>query len=159
MGLIRSRIQAARRQKVEERAAAANVKAAQPPQVRYSWSQTLVWSVVQVLRHAWLNVYPLLALVVGVAFIVFVKQTREILANLEQEWLFVGVLAAWAVSIWYSMRVLSSTDFPGDVEPHPAATGCTGWLNGESPRMAAFAGLAIIACASSIFLAEKPTPN
>jgi hypothetical protein len=94
-----------------------------------------------------------------VVFIVFVKQTREILANLEHEWMFLGVLAAWAASIWYSMRVLSSTDFPGDVEPHAAAKGCTGWLNGESPRLAAFAGLAIIACACSIFLTEKPGPN
>jgi len=152
------KVESLRRAKLEKREAAA--EAAPPPaQASYSLFQKILWCAVQALRHAWLNVYPLLALVVGVAFIVFVKQTREILANLEQEWLFVGVLAAWAVSIWYSMRVLSSTDFPGDVEPHPAATGCTGWLNGESPRMAAFAGLAIIACASSIFLAEKPTPN
>lgn len=158
MDFGKSRIRAARRQKVDERAAAANVKEAQPPQASYSWTQSLVWSVVQVLRHAWLNVYPLIGLAAGVIFVAFIAQTREILGNLEQKGLFLGALAVWAVSIWYTMRVLSTTDFPGDEEAHPAAARCADWLNAESPRIAPFAGLAIIACTCSIFLSEAPSP-
>jgi len=114
---------------------------------------------VEVLRHAWLNIYPLLAVLVGVVFVFYVKQTREILANLQQPLLLLGVLALWAASIWYSMRVLSSTDFPGDADPHPAASGCIGWLNAQAPRLAAFAGLVVIACVSSIFLTQNPSPD
>ncbi|HSA90639.1 MAG TPA: hypothetical protein VLF42_12150 [Burkholderiales bacterium] len=150
-------VESLRNAKLEQRAAAAAVAA--PAPARFSLPQRMLWCLVQVLRHAWLNVYPLLALVAGVVFIAAVEQTREILANLEQELLFLAVLAAWAASIWYTMRVLSSTDFPGDAEPHPAAKACTGWLNGESPRLAAFAGLALTACSSSIFLTENPHPN
>jgi hypothetical protein len=147
-----SGIQELRRAKLDER----TVPAAG---AQYSLPQRLIWCGVQVLRHAWLNVYAILALVAGVVFIFNVKQTRELLANLEYDWLFLGVLAAWAASIWYSMRVLSSTDFPGDAEPHPAAAGCTGWLNAETPRLAAFAGLVVIAATSSIFLTEVPSPH
>ena len=150
-------VRSLRRAKLGQREAAQAV--APPAEAQYSRLQKLLWCVVQVARHAWLNVYPLLALLVGVVFIVLVKQTREILGNLQHELPFLGVLAVWAASIWYSMRVLSSTDFPGDLEPHPAAKGCTGWLNAESPRLGAFAGLVVIACTGSIFLTEDPSPS
>ena len=154
-------VESLRRAKLEERDAAAQVAgAAAPAETSYSFPQRSVWCAVQALRHAWLNIYPLLALVIGVVFVFYVKQTREILAGMQQYWLVLGVLAVWAASIWYSMRVLSSTDFPGDADPHPASKGCTGWLNAETPRLAAFFGLAVIACASSIFLFEPdPSPH
>ncbi|HZM33735.1 MAG TPA: hypothetical protein VFC18_04505, partial [Burkholderiales bacterium] len=126
----------------------------------YSLPHRLVWCGVEVLRHAWLNVYPLLALLIGVVFVFYVKQTREILAGMQQHWLVLGVLAAWAASIWYSMRVISGTDYPGDAGPHPASKGCTPWLTADLPRLAPFAGLVIVACAASIFLADgDPSPN
>jgi hypothetical protein len=152
-------VESLRRAKLDERDAAAQVAAPKTAD-QYSWFQKSMWCGVQALRHAWLNIYPLLALVVGVVFVVYVKQTREILAGMQQHWLVLGVLAVWAASIWYSMRVLSSTDFPGDADPHPASKGCTGWLNAETPRLAAFFGLVVIACASSIFLFEPdPSPH
>jgi hypothetical protein len=156
MHLNLGRIEALRREKLDQRARTHH-RAPRGTEPRYSRLQKIVWSLVQVLRHAWLNVFSLLALAAGVVFIVYVPQTREILANLVDKGTFLLVLAVWAVSIWYSMRVLSSTDFPGDAEAHPAAKGCTEWLNGEAPRLAPFAGLAVIACASSIFFADRPT--
>ena len=151
-------VESLRRAKVVERRAAA--QAAAPAARHYSFAQRLIWCAVEVLRHAWLNIYPLLALLAGMVFVFYVRQTREILGNLEQYWLVLGVLGIWAASIWYSMRVLSSTDFPGDADPHPAAKACIGWLIAESPRLAAFGGLVVIACASSIFLTEgDPSPN
>jgi hypothetical protein len=149
-------VQSLRREKLEQREAAAQ---AVPSEEKFSLPQRLLWCAVQVLRHAWLNIFPLLALLVGVVFICAIKQTREILANLQMDVLFTVVLAAWAASVWYVMRVLSSTDFPGDEEAHPAAKGCTGWLNAELPRVGPFAGLAIIACAASIFLTPRPSAN
>ena len=137
------RVESLRRAMLVQREAAARAAPARP--AKYTPFQRFTWSVVQVLRHAWLNIYPLLALLVGVVFIVSVKQTREILADLQQDLIFLGVLAVWAASIWYSMRVLSSTDFPGDEEAHPAAARVVPWLNGESPRLAPFAGLVVIA--------------
>jgi hypothetical protein len=151
------RVESLRRAMLVQREAAARAAPARP--AKYTPFQRFTWSVVQVLRHAWLNIYPLLALLVGVVFIVSVKQTREILADLQQDLIFLGVLAVWAASIWYSMRVLSSTDFPGDEEAHPAAARVVPWLNGESPRLAPFAGLVVIACTASIFLTESPGPN
>jgi hypothetical protein len=146
-----------RRVTFRQREAAAKAAPSRP--AKYTPFQRFMWCVVQVLRHAWLNIYPLLAVLVGVVFIVYVKQTREILADLQQDLIFLGVLAVWAASIWYSMRVLSSTDFPGDEESHPAAERVVPWLNGESPRLAPFAGLVIIACTASVFLSENPSPN
>jgi hypothetical protein len=154
---LNKQVESLRQATLVQREAAARVAPARPAQ--YTPFQKFTWSVVQVLRHAWLNIYPLLAAVVGVVFIVYVKQTREILADLQQDLIFLTVLAVWAASIWYAMRVLSSTDFPGDEEAHPAAARVVPWLNGESPRLAPFAGLAIIACAASIFLTENPHPN
>ena len=151
-------IQSLRKAKLDEREAAAGV-AEKKTQAQYKWWQQGIWFGVEILRYAWLNIYPLLALLVGVVFVFYVKQTREILADLQQQRLTAAVLAAWAVSIWYSMRVLSSTDYPGDADPHPAAKAIMPWLYGQAPRLAPFAGLAVIACASSIFLADKPGPH
>ena len=150
-------VESLRRETLAQTRAADDALATQAP-AEYEWHQKLLWCLVQVLRHAWLNIYPLLALLVGVVFVFYVKQTREILAGLERDLIFLGVAAVWAASIWYTMRVLSSTDFPGDFDPHPASQGCIGWLNGESPRVAPFAGLAVIACTSSIFLGNDPNP-
>jgi hypothetical protein len=155
---LNKQVQSLRRATLVQREAAANAAPAREA-AEYTPFQRFTWCVVQVLRHAWLNIYPLLALLVGVVFIFYVKQTREILADLQQDLIFLTVLAVWAASIWYSMRVLSSTDFPGDEEAHPAAVRITPWLNGESPRLAPFAGLVIIACTASIFLTENPHPN
>jgi hypothetical protein len=155
---LNKQVESLRRATLEQREAAARA-APEQEAAQYTPFQKFMWCVVQVLRHAWLNIYPLLGVVVGVVFIVYVKQTREILADLQQDLIFVGVLGVWAASIWYSMRVLSSTDFPGDEEAHPAAIRVTPWLNGESPRIAPFAGLVIIACAASVFITENPSPN
>jgi hypothetical protein len=155
---LNKQVESLRRATLEQREAAARAAPAKDA-AEYTSFQRFMWCVVQVLRHAWFNIYPLLAVAVGVAFIVCVKQTREILADLQQDLIFLNVLAVWAASIWYSMRVLSSTDFPGDEETHPAAVRVTPWLNGESPRLVPFAGLVIIACAASVFLTENPSPH
>jgi hypothetical protein len=136
--------------------------AAKPAQAEYSLIQRIFWSAVELLRVRYLlvNAYPLVAVIVGVAFIVAVDQTREILSNLQHEMLFLGALAVWAASIWYCMRVLSGTDFPGEFDPHPSARGVSRWLTAEWPRVVPFAGLVLIACASSIFLTEgDPSPH
>ena len=151
-------IESLRQAKLDEREAAAAV-AEKRAAAQYTWWQQGIWFGVEILRYAWLNIYPLLALLVGVVFIFYVKQTREILADLQQQRLTAAVLAAWAASIWYSMRVLSSTDYPGDADPHPAAKAIMPWLYGQAPRLLPFAGLAVIACASSIFLTDSPSPN
>jgi hypothetical protein len=151
-------VESLRRATLEQREAAARA-APTKEALEYTPFQRFMWCVVQVLRHAWLNIYPLLAVVVGVVFVVCVKQTREILGDLQQDLILVSVLGVWAASIWYSMRMLSSTDFPGDEEAHPAAGRIAPWLNGESPRFVPFAGLVIIACTVSIFLTEHPSPH
>jgi len=160
MELGGSRIQALRQQKFGERAAAA-AKAQERARRGYGRIQTTVWSMVHVFEHCWLNVFSVVALLGGVVFIALVPQAREILANLALEGqpqrLFLASLAIWAVSIWYTMRVLSTTDFPGDAEAHPAARRIAGWLNAEGPRLAPFAGLVVIACAAAVFMREKPT--
>ena len=64
----------------------------------------------------WLNVYPLLAVLVGVVFMVYVKQTREILADLQQDLIFVErARGVGGVDLVLDARS-SSTDFPGDEE-------------------------------------------
>ena len=151
-------IQSLRQAKLDEREAAAVVAEKKAP-AQYKWWQQGIWFGVEILRYAWLNIYPLLALLVGVVFVFYVKQTREILVDLQQQRLTAAVLAAWAASIWYSMRVLSSTDYPGDADPHPAAKAIMPWLYGQAPRLAPFAGLAVIACSSSIFLTDNPGPS
>ena len=151
-------IQSLRQAKLDEREAAA-VVADKKALAQYKWWQQGIWFGVEILRYAWLNIYPLLALLVGVVFVFYVKQTREILTDLQQQRLTAAVLAAWAASIWYSMRVLSSTDYPGDADPHPAAKAIMPWLYGQAPRLAPFAGLAVIACSSSIFLTDNPGPS
>lgn len=151
-------VESLRRATLVQREAAARAAPARET-AEYSPFQRFTWSVVQVLRHAWLNIYPLLAALVGVVFMVYVKQTREILGDLQHDLILVAVLAVWATSIWYSMRVLSSTDFPGEEEAHPAAARIAPWLNGESPRLAPFAGLVVVACTASIFLTDDPSPN
>jgi hypothetical protein len=156
---LNQRVESLRLAKREEKEAAAQVAAAHEP-ATYSFPQRLVWCGVEVLRHAWLNVYPLLALLAGVVFVAYVRQTREILNGMEQHWLVFAVLAGWAASIWYSMRVLSGTDYPGDAGPHPAARRILSWLTAESPRLAPFFGLVAIACAASIFLHDgDPSPH
>ena len=159
MELGGSRIQALRQQKFEERDAATS-KAQERAAQGYGRFQTAVWSAVHVFFHCWLNIYAVVALLGGVVFVALVPQAREIFANLAQEGqpqrLFLASLAIWAVSIWYTMRVLSTTDFPGDEEAHPAAKGIAGWLNAESPRLAPFAGLVVIACATGVYMRETP---
>jgi hypothetical protein len=152
------KVESARRAKLQQREAAA--QAAPPPPVEhYSWISRAIWCAVEAMGYVWLNVFPLLALVAGVVFIFLVEQTHELLGNLRHDLLYLGVLAAWAAAIWYSMRVLSTTDFPGDAEPHPAAKNFVEWLNVEAPRVAPYTGLAIIACASSVFLTGDPSPH
>ena len=152
------KVESARRAKLQQREAAAQA-APPPPAEHYSWISTAIWCAVEGMGYVWLNVFPLLALVAGVVFIFLVEQTHELLGNLRHDLLYLGVLAAWAAAIWYSMRVLSTTDFPGDAAPHPAAKGFVEWLNVEAPRVAPYTGLAIIACASSVFLTGDPSPH
>jgi len=158
---LKQNLESLRQQKFDERAAATQ-KAEERAQEGYSRFQRSVWSIVHVFRYGWLNVFSLLGLVGGVVFITVVPQTREILTNLAQEEqprrLLLVVLALWAVSIWYTMRLLSTTDFPGEEEAHPAAKRIAGWMNRELPRLAPFAGLVIIACAAAVFMREKPAP-
>jgi hypothetical protein len=161
MDLGKHTIEELRQQKFAERAAAAG-KAEEHAQEGYGRTQKVVWSVLHIFRYCWLNVFSIIALVGGVVFITVVPQTGEILINLAQEGqrerLLLAVLAIWSVSIWYTMRVLSTTDFPGEDEAHPAAKRIAAWMNREMPRVAPFAGLVIIACASAVFMREKPAP-
>lgn len=152
-----NRIQALRQQKFEERDAAAS-KAQERAAQGYGRIQTVVWSAVHVVLHCWLNIYAVVALLGGVVFVALVPQALEIFANAAQEpqRLFLASLAIWALSIWYTMRVLSTTDFPGDEEAHPAAKRVAAWLNAESPRLAPFAGLVVIACATGVYMRETP---
>jgi hypothetical protein len=132
---------------------------------------TLLWSFAYLARYAWRNVYPLTALAAGVFFLVGVDQTREILANLVVDirqlarleatrvlhaTFFVLAMAVWALFTWYAMRLLSSTSFPADRAPHQHAHRFAHWANEELPRLAPFAAVMMVACSSSIFLAEEP---
>ena len=57
--------------------------------------QKTIWCVVQVLRYAWLQrLSAARYLLVSVVFMVNVKQTREILADLQHDLVLVAVLAA-----------------------------------------------------------------
>jgi len=152
-----NRIQALRQQKFEQRDAAAS-KAQERAAQGYGRIQTVVWSAVHVVLHCWLNIYAVVALLGGVVFVALVPQALEIFANAAQEpqRVFLASLAIWAVSIWYTMRVLSTTDFPGDEEAHPAAKRVAAWLNAESPRLAPFAGLVVIACATGVYMRDTP---
>ena len=125
--------------------------------------QTALWTLMYLLRWAWLNIYPLLALAAGVAFVVCVPQVRDILANLRVDpwWghavLFFAALGAWSATLWYAMRLLSSTKFPAEAEPHPSARAAAEWIKLEMPRLAPTAALVAIAGASSIFLRDPPS--
>ena len=110
--------------------------------------------------YSLLNVYPLLALAVGALFLVKVEQAREIFANLlepkgqphPQLWLYVAALVFWGASIWYSMRLLSSTRFPGASRRR--------WpedMRAHAPRVCGFAALVIGALASGLFLEKLAT--
>src|SRR5262245_22220266 len=159
---LKQTLESLRQQKFDERAAASQKVEEQARQEGVGWLQRTVWSVVHVFRYCWLNVFSLMGLVGGVVFITVVPQTREILTNLAQEEqprrLLLTVLAIWAVSIWYTMRLLSTTDFPGEELAHPSAKRIAAWMNREIPRLAPFAGLVIIACAAAVFMRAKPAP-
>jgi hypothetical protein len=130
--------------------------------------------ILQLVRYAWLNFFAVVSLAVGIVFIACVPQTREILANLAvdpgelvrvQETrayhtiFFIIAMAVWGVSLWYSMRVLSSTKFSRDPAPHPLAQRFAAWMNRELPRLSAYAGVVGVAIAASVYLGGAPTAD
>jgi hypothetical protein len=136
--------------------------------------QTFFRCILQLLRYAWLNFFAVVSLVVGIVFVALVPQTREILANLVADpgelvrvqetrvyhtWFFILAMALWGASLWYSMRVLSSSKFPRDAAPHPLALRFAGWMNRELPRLCAYAGVVGVAIVASVFLAGAPTAD
>jgi hypothetical protein len=136
--------------------------------------QTLGRCIIQALRYVWLNIFALISLLCGIVFVAYVPQTREILANLVADpgllvrvqetrsyhtGFFILAVAAWGASLWYSMRVLSTTHFPRDPEPHPLAHDFATWMNRELPRLGAYAGVVGVAITSSVYLGGPPTAD
>lgn len=131
----------------------------------------LSWNVFHTFRYAWRNVFSLTALAAGAGFLVLVPQAHELLSTLfaatrlEQVesvrlphmGMFLASLVAWALSAWYAMRLLSSTRFERDADPHPAAAAWARWLNEHAPRLAPLLAVATVACTTSIFVGEKPS--
>jgi hypothetical protein len=136
------------------------------------WIGRLLRRIEYTVGFVWLNVYSILALILGIVFMAWVPQVQDIIANLlpppEAEraadarhgFHLAAYLAAafgWAAAIWYSMRVLTGTRFPRQPEPHPLALQWANLLREEFPRLAAFAALVVVAFVTSVFLAERPT--
>src|SRR5262249_10587787 len=116
----------------------------------------------------WLNVYSILILAIGVTFAAWVPQARDLFGNLltdpvvpSAKYRHLTHLAAylfavfgWMAAVWYSMRVLASSEFPKHQPPDPVVRAWAGWLSSEFPRIAAFGGFTIVVFCSAVFIKD-----
>ena len=134
------------------------------------WLRRRYDEIAALVNYLLLNIYAIAVLILGVVFVAYVEQTREIFANLlaptmalsEAEdtrlrhlWLYVGSLALWGWAIWYSMRVLSSTSFPRNATAEGRHSRFANWLNAQGPRLLSFAGVTSVAFASRYLSRER----
>lgn len=121
-----------------------------------------------VARFLGLNVYPVLVALAGVALIL-VPQISEIVFSLfgvahddpgggqafktAQRVFAVLAFLSWAASVWYSMRILSSTRYPGDPEPAAEVASFMHALNADAPRLLALLGAVLVAQIGALHIA------
>ena len=129
-----------------------------------------ILGLVHCLSVVYLNLFPIVSLLAGIALIGFVPQSRDILFRLGVEsgatplanlmhygnlfWLGLGVLL-WGASIWYSMRAVSRWT-PGWTEQTPAFYQ---WLRRDLPRMAAYFGMLTASTLGTLFMSTIPAES
>lgn len=121
---------------------------------------------VNAVQFGFLHVFPLIALVGGIAMTGFVPQGQEILTSLGLEpgdsraanlmrysnlwWLAFGVMM-WAFSIWYSMRIVERWTPGRESMDDKDFTG----LATEAPRLFAYFGVVTVATLSALSMSAR----
>jgi hypothetical protein len=116
-----------------------------------------------VLRYAWINIFAIAAVVVGIGVVASaesVSQIRALFHDLSDGMTpLLLTVAVWGTCIWYSMRILSNVRFPVDYELRRPDLSVVKWLSKEMPHLCAFFAVTAMAFLASVFVGRQPTGN